>query len=128
MMTLAWKKSAGTLTSWWGTKNPRIMSRPTTAVMNSGTSRFTPAPLLGHQPLREAVLVEGLEDAAEDHEHDDDQLDQVRALQASDQLRLARQVGARRVQFLPDQRIVARDDEERQLVHVGCTRDLDRAG
>ena len=33
-------------------------------------------------------------------------------------LRLARQVGARRVQLLADQRVVAGHDEERQLVHL----------
>src|SRR5260221_6612420 len=128
MMTQAWKKSAGTLMSWWGTKNERIMSRPITAVMNSGNSRFTPALLLRRHPLGEPVDVGGLEQAAHDHDHDDGELDEVRALEAADQLGLARQVGAGGVQLLADQRVIAGHHEERQLVHVRGARDLDRPG
>src|SRR4029079_1874104 len=94
------RKSAGTLMKWWGTKNDRIMNSPIPAVSNSGTSRFTPAPSLRHHPRRESVNVKGLEHAAHDDRHDDDDLDEVRALERADELGLARQIRARGEQLL----------------------------
>src|SRR5262249_19602662 len=103
MITLAWKKSAGTLMSWCGTKNPTIMVRPITAVMNSGSSRFIPGSRevarsaspergsgsLGRQPLSQRVVLEGLEHAAQDHDDQDDELDEVGSLEPADQPGLA---------------------------------------
>src|SRR5580765_4372809 len=110
---LCCRKSAGTLTSWCGTKNDRIMKIPTTAVMNSGSSRFIGL-LLGRHPAREAVDVHGLEDAADYYGRDRHDLEQVAALEAPDQLGIAREIGARGVQLLPDQRVIARHHEERE--------------
>src|SRR5437867_10533862 len=121
MMTLCWRKSDGTLTTWWGTKNDRIMNRPMTAVMNSGTSRFIPASLLSGHPLGEPVEAEGLEPGAHDDHHDDHDLDQIRALQASHQSRLAGKIGAGGVELLADQGVIAGHHEERKLVHIGGT-------
>src|SRR5580765_2010815 len=95
---LCCRKSAGTLTIWCGTKNDRIMKIPTTAVMKSGSSRFIRL-LLGRHPPREAVDARGLEDAADHDGGDRHDLEQVAALQAADQLGIARQVGARGVQL-----------------------------
>src|SRR5438093_6341836 len=148
MIAQACRKSEGTLTTWCGTKNDRIMNSPIAAVMNRGTSRFTlrllaraiheppaenarcrpaarrgygshrrrvgntsrsePFPqrggrcadrirrrrahessgLLGGHPLGEPVHVQGLEHAAHDDDDDDHHLDEIRALQAADELGL----------------------------------------
>src|SRR5438045_9559650 len=105
MIAHCWRKSAGTLTAWCGTKNDRIMNRPITAVSMSGTSLFNAPLLLRGHPRRQAVDAQRLEDAAHDDDQDDGQLDQVRALQAADQLGLAREVGDRGVELLAHQRV-----------------------
>src|SRR5919205_542620 len=73
----ACRKSAGTLTQWWGTKNDRIMNNPIAPVMKSGTSRFTRRLLLGREPCRQPVDADGLEHAAEHDDDDDHDLDEV---------------------------------------------------
>src|SRR4029450_4328705 len=62
-----------------------------------------------------------------DHDRDEDQLEVVLGLDGPDEAGLARQVRRGDEELLADERVVARDDEERQLVDVGCPRDLDRA-
>src|SRR5215470_845548 len=118
MTAHAWRKSAGTLTSSCGTKNDTIMNSPIAPVMNSGTSRFTPRLLLRGEPLGQRVDAERLERAADDDDREDHQLDHVRTLEAAHELRLPGQIRARGEQLLADQRVVARHDEERQLVDV----------
>src|SRR5262249_19774089 len=88
MTALACRKSAGTLTAWWGTKNDRIMNSPMTAVMINGTSRFTRCLLLCGHPARESVLAQGLEDAPHGHRRQDGELHEVGALEAPHQLGL----------------------------------------
>src|SRR5437762_6392017 len=118
MIAHCWRKSDGTLTAWCGTKNDRIMNSPTTAVMRSGNSRFKGLASLARHPAREAMDAQGLEQAAHEQRRDHGELHEIGALQRADQLGLFREIGAGRVQLLPDQSVVARHHEERQLVHV----------
>src|SRR5947207_1570128 len=101
------------------------MKRPITAVMKSGTSRFTPGLLLSVHPLGQPMDVEGFERAADENGRDDAELEHVRALETTDQSRLAGEVGAGGEQLLTDQRVVAGDDEERQLGDLRRPRHLD---
>src|SRR6185369_13291463 len=103
---------------WCGTKNDSSMNNPITAVTRSGSSRFMPGPLLGLHPQREPVHAERLEHAADEDGEDHEQLEHVGTLEAADEPRFAREVGAGGVELLADQRVVAGDDEERQLVDV----------
>src|ERR1051325_452995 len=117
MIAHACRKSAGTDTAWCGTKNDRIMNNPIAAVRNSGTSRFmrSPRASLGHHPLGEPVDAQGLEHAADDHDRDDDDLDEIGALEAPDELGLTREIRARRVQLLPHPRVVPGHAHGRKL-------------
>src|SRR5437667_7829842 len=115
MMTLPWRKSAGTLTSWWGTKKDRIMNNPITAVIRSGTSRFIVILSLGRHPLSEPMHAPGLEGAADDDDDDHDDLDEIGPLETPHQSGLAREIGAGGIQLLTDQSVVAGHHEERKL-------------
>src|SRR2546423_12635886 len=112
MMAEACRKSAGTLTAWCGTKNDRIMNTPIAAVRNSGSSRFIGVGpggswLLGRQRVGEPVDAEALEHAPHDDDGDRAHLDEVRALERAHQPGIARQVRARGVELLADQRVGA---------------------
>src|SRR5215468_10440164 len=94
------RKSAGTETRCWGTKNDRIMNRPMTAVTRSGSSRFIAwlrfrsldwlrSRSSDRHPVREAVPPKCLEDAADEDHEDHQHLEHVGALQATHEAGLA---------------------------------------
>src|SRR5690348_6222024 len=106
--------SAGFAIAGCGMKNDRIVRTPMIAVSQTGRWRLNRdmvARLLGGHEGGEALVTGGLEDAADHDDQDEEDLHQVRALERPEQARLAREVRARGVELLADQRVVAGDDE-----------------
>src|SRR5262245_20355276 len=125
MITHCWILSYPVRTRGWGTKKPMRTKIPAAMEMMSGISRFTPESSLGGEELRQVRLSEREEQHADHDGPDQEDLDRVGSLEASEEPRVLGEVRARRVVFLADQRVVARHDEERKLVDVRRARDLD---
>src|SRR5438876_953040 len=109
----------------WGTKKPMSTKIPAAIEIRRGISRFMRSASLGGEELGQAGAAEGQKNAAEDDREDQEDLDRVGGFEAPEEPRVLREIGAGGVVLLPDQRVVAGDDEEGQLVDVGGARDLD---
>src|SRR4029453_16476791 len=95
-----------------GMNGPRTMKNPITRVRRIGRSRLSivgsaRAPCSSDdEPLAESPPAEARGQDPGEHQHHQDDLHPVGALQDPDQLRRPREIGGGGVELLPDQRVV----------------------
>src|SRR5438093_6149390 len=116
MITHCWMSSYVVRIAGCGTKKPMSTKIPAAMEMRRGISRFMAPPSLGGEELRQPGMAHGQEHGS-DHDRDDEEdLHRVRGLEASEKLRVLREVRARRVVLFTDEGVIARDDKEGELV------------
>src|SRR5882672_12464551 len=108
-----------------GTKKPMSTKIPAAIEIRRGISRFMRWASLGGEELGQGVVAERQQHAAGHDGQDEKDLDRVRRLEAPEELRVLGEIRARGVVLLPDERVIARDHEEGELVHVRGSGDLD---
>src|SRR5947207_12957433 len=98
-----------------GTKKPMSTKIPAAIEIRNGISRFMRSASRCGEKLGKTVVAERQERAPGHDGQDQKDLDRIGRLETPEKLRVLGEIRARGVVLLADERVVARDHEEREL-------------